>query len=93
MPGDGFQSIRGATRRKTALAERPEQKCFRRRNHPTIYPKPEYQDVLSHIHVAPILLNNPAFLRLVKKSLSTSPKSFPAIEGRATSTRSTGCRS
>jgi hypothetical protein len=35
--------------------------------------------------------NNPVFLRVVKKSFSTSANPFLAMEGRATSTRSNGC--
>lgn len=90
MTAHTFQSVSGATWRKTALAHRAEDEGLGRRNQRPIDPDAQNQDVLCHVHFPVSSLNNPALRRLVKKSLSTSRNPFRAIEGLATRTRSIG---
>ena len=91
MPGDRFDRVGRATRRKPAMAKRSKNKDLCRRNRPSVYPQTQDENVLPCVHFPPRSFNSPAFLRLVKKSLSTSANSLPAIEGRATRTNSKGC--
>lgn len=93
VPPDGFQGVSGAAGCETAVAQRSEQAGFSRGNDYPIELNPKNQDVLCHVHVPLSPFNNPAFLRLVKKSFSTSLKLLPTMEGLATSTRSTGTAS
>ena len=89
---DGFQRVLGATRREAAAPQRPEQKGLCRRKHPLIEAHAHDQDMLGGIHaVSPATgFNNLAFRIVVRKSLSTAANPLPAIDWRATSTRSTG---
>ena len=96
---DGFQGVSRAARRVAAPRQRAEQKSLGRRNRPAIDAHRKNQNVLGQIHsvlysalaVPRSVLNNPARRNVVKKSFSTSVKLRPAIEGRATRTRSTDC--
>ncbi len=74
VAGDGLERIRGATRRKPALAQGPKNKRLRRRYAPAIYPHTQSQNELSSIQASNDLahFNNPAFRIVVKKSFSTS---------------------
>ena len=83
-----FDSVGRTTRLEPALPQRPEQKSFRRRQRPAIQPHCKNQNVPNWIHS----FKSPALLSAAIKSFSTSLNFFPAIEGRATSTRSTGFR-
>lgn len=75
----------GAGWREPTAAQRSEERPQRRREHRTInFYRPE-QYVLGWVH-----LSNPACRNVAIKSRSTLTKSFPAMEGRATSTRSSG---
>ena len=88
MSFDRFQGVFRTTRRVTTPRERPQNARLHRRKHPPIHSHAKNQNALCRAH-SPIF-NNPAFLNAVKKSFSTSPKLFPAMTGRATSTRSSG---
>src|SRR5262245_37175065 len=85
---DRFERILRAARLETAPATWAKQRALHRRKHPTIKPNPEHQNVLTCVHPDPYL-KSLAFRRVVKKSFSTSANIFPAMEGRATRTRST----
>ena len=88
----GFERVFRTARREAAAAQRPEQDRLGRRDHPAIEAHAENQDVLGCVHPAGALtgFNNLAFRNVVKKSRSTWANPFPAIDGRPTSTRSTG---
>jgi hypothetical protein len=92
---DGIQRVFGATRREPTAPQRPEQQRFRWGNHPAIQAHAKSQNMLDRIHSACSVayLNNLAFRTAVKKSRSTSANPLPAMDGRATSTRSTGAAS
>src|SRR6516162_10204353 len=85
-----LQGIGRTARFEPALSGRPEKRIFRRGDNPAIKSYCCHQNVLSQIHGSLLrTFNNPAFRSVVKKSFSTSPKLLPAIDGRATSTKST----
>ena len=86
------QRVFRTARREPATPQRPEKERLGRGNHPAITLHAKYQDVLSCVHwtFPPAGFNKPAFLSVVMKSFSTSANSFPAMDARATSTRSTG---
>jgi hypothetical protein len=89
---EGVQGVFGTTGSEAALPQWPEQQGLCRRNHPAIQAHGKDQDMLGRIHSTHSItrFNNRAFRSVVKRSLSTTANGFPAIEGRATSTRSTG---
>ena len=92
MAAEGFQRVCGAARREPAASQRPEYEGLCRRQHPLIEAHARDQDMLGGIHsVSPAVgFNNLALRSVVRKSLSTAAKPLPAIDWRATSTRSTG---
>ena len=90
MPAHRLQRVSRTTGLEAALAQRTEKQRFSGRDYHAINPNCENQDVLCQIHVPLSPFNNPAFLRVVKKSRSTSAKLLLTIEGRATNTKSTG---
>ena len=92
VAAQGFQRVFRAARREPAAPQRPEQERLGRGNHPAIKAHAENQDMLGRIHSIRALagFNNLAFRSVVRKSRSTSANPLPAIDGRATSTRSTG---
>ena len=87
-----IERIFGAARRIAAAPHRPKQERLGRGKHPTIQAHAEYQNMLSRIHsIRPLAgFNNLALRSVVRKSRSTSAKPLLAMDGRATSTRSTG---
>jgi hypothetical protein len=83
----GFERVLRATWRKPALPGVSEEERFCRRKDELIKPYGKHQNVLGRVH--PLRhFNNPAFRNVVKKSRSTSANCLPAIDGRATKTRS-----
>src|SRR3974390_2546738 len=93
VQGDRFQRVIRAAWLKPAMGEWPENEGLGGRDHPTVKLQAENNGVLRRVHVPLRHFNNPAFRRLVKKSHSTSVNPLPAIEGRATRIRSSGCTS
>ncbi len=82
-----------ATRGIPALAERSEDQSLGRRYDPAVKPYACYQDMLGGIHAVDFfvpIFSKPAFLKVVKKSLTTAPVSLPTMEFRATRTSSIG---
>ena len=75
-----------------AVRVRAKQKNFRRGNHAAVKLEAKDKNVLGGIHGLRTLsyFINRAFRKVVKKSFSTSANPLPAIEGRATSTSSSG---
>lgn len=87
---DRLQRVHRAGRGVTAAGERTEHRAQRRRNRPAIKPDAGNQNVLNRVHsVGFVAFNNFAFRNVVKKSFSTAAYFLPAMEGRATNTRST----
>src|SRR5256885_11293264 len=88
-----FQRIGRTTRLEPAPGHRPYDERLRRRQDASVQPHQCDQKILDHFHPALLIspgFNNPAFLKVVKKSFSTSTNALLAIEARATRTRSTG---
>ena len=78
-------SVHRTGRRIATTTRRPEESTQRRRKHRAIdFHRPE-QYVLGWVH-----LSNPAWRSVAIKSRSTVTKSFSAMDGRATNTRSSG---
>lgn len=88
MPRDGLEGILGARWVKAAMPGWADQKNLGGREHALIHAHSKNYRMLDGIHLGPF--NNPALRNVVKKSRSTSANRFPAIEGRATRTKSTG---
>ncbi len=78
--------VLGAGGRITASSRRAKENRQRRGNHCLVAAYEQNQNPLSNVHWPPI----PACRRTRKKSRSTSASFLPAMEGRATSTKSIG---
>jgi hypothetical protein len=85
-----FQGVLRATRLEPACAARAKKERLRRGERPAIKLHRCYQDPLRWVHVLPASLSRLAFRSVANRSLSTWASLFPAIDGRATSTKSTG---
>jgi len=92
VAAEGVQRVFRATRREPAPPQRSEEERFCRRNHPPIQVDARNQDMLGRIHSTRTVsgFNNFAFRIVTRKSFSTAAKPLPAMDWRATSTRSTG---
>lgn len=99
---DGINGIFRATRREPALTKGAEQKGLGRRQGPPVGPHREQQKMLDRIHNSRGPADGSAFWprrspcsrpprrSVVRKSRSTSARFLPAIDARATRTRSSG---
>ena len=90
----GVEGVLGTARLKAAIAERAKEENLGRRKRAAIKPHEQNQYMLSRIHrnqFAPLAcFNNPALRSDVKKSFSTLARVLPAMDARATRTRSIG---
>ena len=82
-----FHSIMRASRRESTATGRTKKHTEHRRKRFLINANSGNQDVLSQIHFC---FKSPALRNASRKSFSTAAKVFPAIDWRATRTRSTG---
>ena len=87
VPPDGLPRVVGAGGRVTTPPRRAKKNRQRGRNRRLITADQPNQNSLRHIHGPPPMR---ACRRTRKKSRSTSASFLPAMEGRATSTKSTG---
>jgi hypothetical protein len=90
---DGLDRVLRTGRCETAAAGRAEKKRQQRGNHPAINVDDKDENVLDGVQISfvPQFFNRPARRSVVRKSFSTAANPRPAMDGRATSTSSTGC--
>ena len=84
---DRFGGVLRASWGKAAACRGSEQRRLQRRYRPPVHAHQRNQDELHRIHSP---LSKPALRSVVIKSCSTSENFLASIDGRATSTRSTG---